>query len=120
TTGGTPNLWKLEVDKGIDLNSGFTFNTNVSIAGPTNESEKPVELKNGLLKLNHSAFDLTFSSGGGDFDIPATAGLELASGNYKIKGVETGLLLEGLLKITNANFRIGDTDGENNYIEYSS
>ncbi|NEN23179.1 T9SS type A sorting domain-containing protein [Cryomorpha ignava] len=118
--GAIPKIWKLEVDKGIDLTSSFTFNSDIDFFSPTNELQKPINLKNGLLKLNNAAINLTFSSGGGDFRIPETAGLELNAGNYQITGDETGLILEGLLKMTGGTFSIGDADGENNYIEYAS
>lgn len=120
TSGATPKLWKVEVDKGTDTTSSFTFNTDIDIYGPTNELEKPIELKNGLLKLNNAAINLTFSSGGGDFRIPETAGLELNAGDYEIIGDETGLMLEGSLKMTGGTLEIGNTEGENNYIEYGS
>ena len=119
-SGATPKIWKLEVDKGIDLTSSFTINSDINFFSPTDELQKPIDLKNGLLKLNNASINLTFSSGGGDFRIPETAGLELNAGNYKITGDETGLILEGLLKMTGGNFNIGDTEGENNYIEYAS
>ncbi len=119
-SGATPKIWKLEVDKGIDLNSSFTFNSDVDFFSPTDELQKAIDLKNGLLKLNNASIDLTLSSGGGDFRIPETSGMELNAGNYQITGDETGLILEGLLKMTGGNFNIGDTEGENNYIEYAS
>lgn len=120
SSGPVPRLWKLTVDKGIDMTSSFTFNTDVDIAGPADEVEKPVNLQNGLLKFNDSNIDLTLSSGGGDFVIPGSAGLELNSGSLHINGFETGMLLVGTLEITGGTMDIGDTEGENNYIEYAS
>ena len=116
--GPAPRLWKVQVDKGIDIASSFTFNSDVEIDGPANELEKPIDLKNGLLVLNDPNINITLSSGGGDFTIPITAGLELNGGNLDLVGNETGLLLSGLLKITGGSLNIGNTEGVNNYIEY--
>lgn len=119
-SGPTPRLWKLKVDKGINTTSSFTFNTDVDISGPADETEKPVNIQNGLLKFNNSNIDITLSSGGGDFLIPFSGGLELNNGDLKIRGNETGMLLLGELKITNGSLIIGENEGVNNYIEYSS
>ena len=118
--GPTPRLWKLKVDKGTDISSGFTFNTNVTLAGPANEPVKPVNIRNGLLKFNHSGINITLTSGGGDFVIPASGGLELSAGNLKISGPETGMLLIGSLKLNGGSLKIGDTEGQNNFIEYGA
>ncbi|MCA1762696.1 MAG: hypothetical protein LC664_06865, partial [Flavobacteriales bacterium] len=118
--GNTPQLGRLIVDKGVDLNASFTFNSDVDIDGPSNQVVKSVELLNGLLELNDPGIDVTLSSGGGDFKIPSTAGLELTNGTLRINGNETGMLLDGLLKISGGVFNLGDTPGQNNYLEYSS
>lgn len=117
--GPTPRLWKLRVDKGINTTSSFTFNTDVNIDGPANQPEKPVDIRNGLVKFDDSNIDITLSSGGGDFVIPNSGGLELNNGDLNITGVETGLLLSGSLNITGGSLTIADTDTvRNNYIEY--
>ncbi len=92
----------------------------MKIDGPTDETEKAVNIQNGLLKFNNASIIDTLSSGGGDFLIPETGGLELNDGQLYIKGVETGMLLSGSLKITGGSLNIGNTDGENNYIEYAA
>lgn len=116
--GPTPRFWKITVDKGINTSSSFAFKTNVDIAGPSDEPEKPVDIQNGLVIFDDPNIDLTLSSGGGDFIIPGTGGLQIDDGQYNIIGNQTGLLLSGELNITGGSLSIGDTEGLNNYIEY--
>jgi len=118
SNGPAPRLWKLRVDKGINTNSSFTFDSNVIIGGLSNESEKPVELRNGLAIFDDPNIDVTLASGGGDYFIPSAAGIELNNGTLRINGNEIGLSISGRLNITGGTFNIGDTEGENNYIEY--
>ncbi len=117
-SGPSPRLWKLTVDKGINTSSSFTWNSDVELAGTSDEVEKPIDIQNGLVKFNHPNIDILLSSGGGDFEIPISGGLELNDGNLHITGNETGMLLSGSLNITGGSFSIGNTDGQNNYIEY--
>lgn len=119
-SGPKARLWKVSVDKGFDYNnSSFTFNAHTDIIGPSDEFIKPVTIQNGLLKFNNPNIDITLSSGGGDFFIPATGGLEINSGELSIKGLQTGLIHSGLLKITDGSLTLGDASGSNNYIEYA-
>ncbi len=120
TAGFAPVLGRLIVDKGIDVNSSFSFNSYFEINGPTNQPDKAITLENGLLKIDHPDIDVTLASGGGDFVIPSSAGLELNSGNLRINGSDIGLLLAGHLDINGGLFEIGNADGVNNYLEYSS
>ena len=118
--GKAPDLWNLVVDKGSNISSGFAFNTDVNINGPSDLSEKSVDLKNGLLKLNDANIDITLSSGGAtNFTIPNTAGLELNAGTLRINGLNNALYLQGLLRITGGLFELGNSN-QNNFIEYST
>ncbi len=117
-SGPTPRFWKLTVDKGINTSSGFTFNTDVDVDGPANETDKPVNIQNGLLQLNDSGINIDLSTGGGDFVIPSTGGLELNDGALRVTGPETGILLSGSLNITGGSLNIGNSEGVSNYIEY--
>lgn len=118
--GPIPRLWSMSMDKGINTTSSFSFNTNVQINAPSDLAEKPVNLKNGKLKFDHPSTNILLSSGGGDFLIPNSAGLELTNGTLRITGNETGLILAGSIKITGGNFAIGEVEGANNYIEYGA
>ena len=118
--GPAPDLWKMTVDKGFDLTSSFSWNTDVNIFGPSNEADKPVDLRNGLLIFDNSAIDITLTSGGGDYTIPGTAGVELNDGTLRVNGANTGMLLDGLLELNGGLLEIGNALGEDNYIEYSS
>ena len=118
--GLSPSLGKIILDKGTNVTSSFSFNSFFSLNAPTNLPENAVILKNGLLKINDSAINITLTSGGGDYNIPATAGLELNAGTLKILGPQIGMTLSGELNITGGLMQIGNTPGENNYLEYSS
>jgi hypothetical protein len=119
SAGNPPRLGRLTLDKGTSIASSFNFNGDVDINGPANLPNKPVELRNGLLTFDHPNIDITLSSGGGNFVIPGSAGLVLGDGNLDIFSDETGLILDGLLRIDGGTFSIGDTEGENSFIEYS-
>lgn len=116
--GPTPRFWKMVVDKGINISSGFAFNTDVNIDGPANEAEKPIDIQNGLLKLDDPGINIDLSTGGGDFVIPATGGLELLDGALRVTGPETGIILSGSLNIGGGSLNIGNAEGVSNYIEY--
>lgn len=117
--GDLPSLNRVFVDKGHDLNSSFSFNSFIAVNAEPTLTEKPVELLNGKLILNHPNIDITLSALGNYF-IPITAGLKLLDGKLRINGPETGLILAGSLEVENGLFEIGNTDGENNFIEYAS
>lgn len=119
SAGPVPLLGRIIVDKGFDTNSSFAFNSEIIVHGDPSIAEKPIELRNGLLILDHENIDVTLSSLG-SYPIPATAGIELGSGKVRIHGIETGLLLAGSLEINDGYFELGNTEGENNFIEYAS
>lgn len=120
TTGNTPKIGRIIVDKGIDISSSFSFNSDIDILGPSNLAQKSVELRNGLLRFNDPGITATLSDGGANFTIPATAGLDISGGTFSINSPEIGLLLDGSLKISGGALNIGDTEGEHNFIEYTS
>ncbi|SKC24180.1 autotransporter outer membrane beta-barrel domain-containing protein, partial [Alkalitalea saponilacus] len=114
----TIKLYKIEMDKGAGTGSSFTFTDNFSLNGATNglAGEKAVQLLNGLLVLDHPAIDLDLTTGGDDFFIPGTAGLEVRQGTVNANG-NSGILLDGRLVVTGGTV---DMSGGNNYIEYSA
>ncbi|NOS56563.1 MAG: T9SS type A sorting domain-containing protein, partial [Cyclobacteriaceae bacterium] len=119
--GDAPQFYSLTVNKGTSTATLATINANITINGPTNLATKSLTLSNGLLRLNNSSIAITLSSGGGNFPIPGTAGLEVSAGTVSLTGSDTGLLLDGLLRVSGGTVNIDDAVGNgNNFIEYSA
>ena len=100
-SGDVPNLYRLNVDKGISKETTFTINSDIQLSGPTggDSDQKALLLKNGTLVLNHPAIDITLTSGGQNYVIPSTAGLVVADGNINATG--TDVVLRGMLRLEN-------------------
>lgn len=98
---------------------GFNFLSPVTINGPTNTTQKAIELLSGRLGLRNSSIDVTLTSGGGDFRIPAESQLWLGSGaTARVTGNNVGVWLDGTLDCGySTNFLCNG--GQNNYIEYT-
>ncbi|WP_026210659.1 T9SS type A sorting domain-containing protein [Flexithrix dorotheae] len=113
--GITLDLYRIIMNKGTDTTSTFTFNSEFTLSGSTNGSEKALELQAGNLILNHSGIDIDLTTGGDDFNIPQGSGLEVQDGSVNASG--SGIYLDGLLHINGgtANF-----DDASTYIEYSA
>lgn len=121
TAGDTPQFYSLTVNKGSSVSTTASFNSTFTIDGPTNAATKSLVLANGLFVMNAPAAAITLSSGGGNFSIPATAGLQVTGGTVSLTGSDTGLLLDGLLRINGGTVNIDDAVGNgNNFIEYSA
>ncbi len=120
SAGNAPVLGRIVIDKGNNLSSGFSFNSLINVNAPANEEVKPIELLNGLLTINHPSTAITLSNGARNYNIPSTAGIALGNGTLRINGNQIGLNLAGLLKIDGGVFELGNTEGQNNYIEYSA
>ena len=120
----TPDLYRLVINKGSDQTSTFTFNNTFNLNGDVASTLKALELQNGTLALNDSNIDITLSSGGGDFEIPASAGLTLQSGTARITatgtGTGNGLRLNGKITISGGDLILDGGAGADNYIEYGS
>jgi len=117
-SGDVPEFSQIEVDKGIDKTLTFTFDNDFNLNGLTNGASKALTLTNGTLILNNAGIDINLTTGGADFSIPSTAGLQISAGRAAVTGTDTGIFLDGLLQIDGT----GDLDmdgGDNNYIEYS-
>lgn len=121
-TGGViPDLFRVVMNKSNSIASTFTFTDNFVLNGVTNTATKAIELQNGLLIFNDAAINVNLSTGGGDFSIPSTAGLEVRSGTVNLTGSDTGLLLDGYLLVSGGTVNIDDAVGNgNNFIEYSA
>ncbi len=121
-TNNIPDFYRIVVNKGANQNASFSFNNNFVLNGATNGTSKAVELQNGTLILNDPVIAINLSTGGANFAIPATAALEVTQGTVNISGDDTGIALDGTLRINGGVANIGNcgVGNGNNYIEYST
>lgn len=119
--GEIPAFHRIILDKGSDTSSSFLFDTDFTLGADNDgdSNEKPLVLRKGRLILNDANLDLTLSSGGGDFLIPSSTGIDLMEGTLRVNGPENGILLDGELRLFGSSSLIVEDDGEDNYIEYS-
>ncbi|MGB0521333.1 MAG: T9SS type A sorting domain-containing protein [Flammeovirgaceae bacterium] len=126
-----PDLYKLVMNKGTDTTSSFTIANEVTFPLPSDISAQPIEIRNGLLVLNNASIDVTLTDAArGDFKLPNTdnldassgsGGLEVAAGTVRVEGDDTGVILDGLLRVSGGTFTMEDaTNNGNNFIEYSA
>ncbi len=122
TSGDTPQFYSVTVDKGTSVSTTAAFNSNFTINGPTNLVTKSLLLQNGLFIINNASVSVVLTSGGGDFNIPSTAGLEIRSGavSTTLTNVNANIVLDGLLRISGGTATIDSGVGFPNYIEYSN
>jgi hypothetical protein len=118
--GDAPQFYSLTVNKGSSIATTVTSNAAFTLAAPTNTTIKALTLTNGLLILNHASTSITLTTGGGDFKIPSTTGLQMNAGTVAVSGNDTGLLLDGLLRVSGGTVNMDGGAGINNYIEYSA
>jgi hypothetical protein len=117
-SGSVPEFYRIVMNK--QQGDDFSFEDDFELKGPTNAAPKALELISGRLQLRDPGIDLTLSSGGADFYIPAEATLYTGqSSKVRITGDNTGILLDGHI---HAGW---DTEwhldgGVNNYIEYTA
>jgi hypothetical protein len=118
--GSTIDLNRLIIDKSIS-NLNVNFREAFILNGPTDgsSSEKALYLLNGDLNIRDAGTDFYLTTGGGDFQIPSTASLIVRAGTVRISGANTGIYLDGLMRVGN-NSQWLLNEGTNNYIEYSS
>lgn len=120
SAGAVLNAYRIIVNKGTDTSSDFTMNDTYTLGGPTNGATKALEIQNGLF-IHNASSTINLSSGGADFTIPASGGLQVAAGTMTINGGSGhGILLDGLLRISGGNVTMGTADGDDNYIEYTA
>ncbi len=121
--GDAPQFYSLTVNKGTSISTTAQFNSPFTIDGPTDQATKSLVLQNGLFVIN-SASTITLTSGGGDFSIPGTAGLEVRAGTAQATTTSAGanILLDGLLRVSGGAVNIVGSAGttDTNYIEYSN
>lgn len=115
----TIELYKIQLAKTNSSNT-FTFSDDFVIPSAT-ASFKPVELTNGILIFDDPGINVVAAAGGSNFSIPAVAGLEITQGTVSISGSNTGLKLDGLLRINGGTFNMDDAvNNGNNFIEYGN
>lgn len=116
-----PDLNRIVCNKGSDISSGFSINGSVVLNAPSNTAIKPITLTNGLLSLNNTG-SYVLTSGGGDFNIPGTAGLDVNGSTVSITSTSTNanVILDGLLRVTTGTVTLDAGVGFANYIEYSN
>jgi Secretion system C-terminal sorting domain len=125
TNAGTVTLSRIVMNKGNSIANSFTFNDTFTLTGTTNGVSKAIELQNGLLVLNRtSGSPITLTSGGGNFNIPGSAGLEVRSGTVQTSttSIDANITLDGLLRISGTGIVNVNGGGatDTNYIQYSN
>jgi hypothetical protein len=118
---GAIDLYRIEMNKGTSTATTTNISAAFALNGATDGVTKALQLMNGLLILDNPGIAFSLTSGNGDFTIPSTAGLEVRQGQVNVSGANTGILLDGLLRISGGIVNMDDVvNGGNNYIEYSA
>jgi len=130
SSAASPDLYQIVMNKGSDITDTFTFTDNFTITDPGTTGFQPVEIVNGLLIFDDPAIDVTLSDDTGDFYLPNTlnieassgsGGLEVQQGTITIEGDDTGMILDGLLRVSGGTLDMSTgTGNDNNFIEYTS
>ncbi|MFN9502172.1 MAG: T9SS type A sorting domain-containing protein [Chryseotalea sp.] len=122
-SGNTPDLFRIVMNKGNSIATTFTLTDNVTLNGPFDAATKPLTLQNGLLIMDDAALNFTLTSGGADFYIPGTSGLEVRQGTAATSTTSTNanIVLDGLLRVSGGTLSVnGGTTTDTNYIEYTN
>ena len=121
----SPELYRIVMNKGIDTASTFTMRNTIALQGTSTGATKAIELQNGLLIFDHPNFGNTDSrieladDTTDPFYIPPTAGLEIRQGRLRVSG-DANILLDGLLRISNAGHLDMGCGNCDRHIEYGS
>lgn len=116
-SGNDPVLHRIFVEK--NQSSAVEIQTDFSLNGASNDANKPLVLNGGRLVLDHPDIDITISSGGPGFSVPSNSSLHINQGTVRITGNETGLLLDGLVRLSNNSAFLIEGNNQDTYIEYS-
>jgi len=127
----TPDLYRVVMNKEAGTATSFSFNNIINLPTPATIEEQPVEVLNGLLILNDAGIDVNLTDEDrGNFLLPNTnnpeassgsGGLEIAAGTVRIEGDDTGMLLDGLLRVSGGTLDMAPVAGNgNNFVEISS
>lgn len=126
-----PDLYKVVMNKNIGTSASFSIDNEINLVPISDINAQPIEIVNGLLILNNADIDITLTDAStGDFYLPNTSntaassgsgGLEIAAGTVNIEGDDTGIILDGLLRVSGGTLNMLDAvNNGNNFIEYSS
>jgi len=120
--GDVPQFYSLLVNKGSSIATTASFNSNFTIDGPSNLATKSLVLQNGLFIVNNASANVVLTSGGGNFNIPSTAGLEVRLGTVSTTTTNVGanITLSGLLRVSGGTAAIDAGPSFSNDIEYSN
>ncbi len=111
-------FYKIDMDKGSDITSTYTFNDKFTLNGSTSGVglEKALILENGKLILDDLNINIDLTTGNDDLFIPQTAALEVQQGQVTASG-NSGILLDGQLIVSGGTV---DMSGGDNHIQYSA
>jgi hypothetical protein len=130
-SGGATSFYKVVMNK-ADKDLSFTFLNAGTFQLPSVIETQPLEILNGRLVLDNAAFNITLTdTDRGNFQIPnlsnpaassGSGGLEIRQGTVRVRGNDTGILLDGLLRVSGTGILdMDDTDNNgNNFFEYGS
>lgn len=113
----TIDFYKIEMNKGTDTTSTFTFKDDFTLNGPTSGAgvDKALKLQNGKLILDDPNINMDLTTGDDDFNIAGSSALEIKQGQANASG-NSGILLDGGIILRGGTL---DMSGGDNYIEYS-
>ena len=125
------DLYRLVMNKGTDQTSTFTFEDDFNLPAPSDIGLQSVEILNGTLILDNTGIDITLTDATtGNFHLPNLAnpeassgsgGLEIQQGTVRVEGDDTGIILDGLLRISGGMLDMDDAvNNGNNFIQYST
>ena len=119
-----PELYRLVMDGGSSVSTSTTITTDFDLNGPTDGTDKALEIVNGDLILNNAGIDIDLNGGGGNFTIPATAGLTVQSGTVRTTatgvGSGNGIRLNGKLTVSGGDVILDGGTTADNFIEYGT
>ncbi len=123
-TGTTAELYRLIVNKGSSQANTFTFNDDFNLNSTSSGATKALELQNGTLVLNDNGIDIDLNGGGGNFTIPATAGLTVQDGTVRTTatgvGSGNGVRLNGKLTVSGGDVILDGGPTADNFVEYGT
>ena len=118
---GSVTLHRIIMNKGDSKLNTFSFDDSFTLNGPTNGTQKAIEILNGTLTFNDPAINVNLTTGGASFNIPSSGGLTISEGIANVSGTDSGILLNGSLTIDGGSLNMDDAGGNgNNFIEYSA
>lgn len=128
---GATSFYRVVMNKS-SRDQSFTFLNAGTFQLPSTIETQPLEILNGTLVLDNAGFNITLTDADrGNFQIPnlsnpaassGSGGLEIRQGTVRLRGDNTGVVLDGLLRVSGTGvLDMDDTaNNGNNFIEYGS